>query len=79
MISSYTARTLTSVAQLVGALSCNQRVVGSIPGQCTCLGFGFNPWSEHRREAADRSFSLTSMFLSLPSFFLKTNEKNVIG
>ena len=34
---------LASVAQLVGALSCNQKVVGSIPGQGTYLGCGFNP------------------------------------
>ena len=34
---------LASVAQLVGALSHNQRVAGLIPCQGTCLGCGFNP------------------------------------
>ena len=35
--------TLDSVAQLVGTSSHNQRVAGSIPGQGTYLGRGFDP------------------------------------
>ena len=34
---------LASVAQLVGASSCNQRVVGSIPSHDTYLNYGFGP------------------------------------
>ena len=36
---------LAGVAQLVGALSHNWKVVGSIPGQVTYLGCGFDPLS----------------------------------
>ena len=39
--------------------------MGSIPGMGTKLDCGFDPWSGHKREAADRCFSLTLMFLSL--------------
>ncbi|KAF6095741.1 NADH:ubiquinone oxidoreductase core subunit S7 [Phyllostomus discolor] len=31
----------------------NQKVVGSIPGQGTCLGSGFGPQSGHMQEATD--------------------------
>ena len=34
---------LASVAQLVRASCYNQKIVGSIPGQGTCLGFVFGP------------------------------------
>ena len=59
----------------------NQKVVGLIPGQGTYLGCSSVPWSGHKQEATDQSFSLTSMFLSLclplsPSLS-KSNEKNV--
>ena len=37
--------TLAGVAQLVRVLSCNQRVVGSIPSQGTKLGRWLNPRS----------------------------------
>ena len=39
--------TLAGMAQLVGASSYNWKVAGSIPGQGTCLGWGFDPWSGH--------------------------------
>ena len=35
--------TLAGVAQLVGVLSRNRKVAGSIPCQGTCIGFGFGP------------------------------------
>ena len=63
-----------SVAQLVGALFYNWKVVGSIPGQGTCPGWGIGPQSLCGRslvqcvqEAPDQLFSLTSMFLSFLS------------
>ena len=44
----------------------HQKVVGSIPGQGTCLGCGFDPcWGKFRRQLIGGCFSLTSMFLSL--------------
>ena len=56
---------LAGVAQLVGYHPTNQKVTGSIPGQGKCLGCGFGPQSGRVREATDRCFSLTSMFVSL--------------
>ena len=44
----------------------HQKVVGSIPGQGTCLGCGDHPQSGHMQRATDRCFSLTSVFFSLP-------------
>ena len=36
------------MSQLVRALSCNQKIAGSIPGQDTYLSCGFSPWSRAR-------------------------------
>ena len=82
---------LASVAQLVGASSCNQRAAGSIPCQGTYLGLRFGPnprciqsrvqvcmvpgLATYGRQTTDAS--LASMFLSLPSS-LKSNENNVL-
>ena len=44
---------LAGMAQLVGASSCNQKVAGSIPGQNTYLGCGFDPQSGHVQEATN--------------------------
>ena len=41
------------VAQLVGASTQTQEVVGSIPGQGTYLGHGFHPQSRNICEATD--------------------------
>ena len=38
----------------------HQSVVGSIPGQGTCLGCRFDPWSGRVREATDLYFSLSN-------------------
>ena len=63
---------LAGVAQLVGASSCNRKVVASIPGQSTYQGCGFGPHpgcirslGTHGRQPVNAS--ITSMFLSLPS------------
>ena len=55
----------------------HQKAVGSIPGQGTQLGFRFHPWSGRIPEATSQCFSLTSMFLSLPSSLksIKTNPQ----
>ena len=54
----------------------HQNVAGSICGQGTYPGCGFDPQSGHIREATNRCFSLTSMFLSLPPFLsLQSQEK----
>ena len=59
----------------------NQKVVGSIPSQSTCLGCRFSSQSGHVQEATN-PFSLTSKFLSLslsiPSPLSKIN-KHVLG
>ena len=47
------------VAKVVGASSCNQEVVGLIPGQGTCLGFVFNPQSGSVWEVTKLSLSLS--------------------
>ena len=36
---------LASVTQVVGVSSHDRRFAGLIPGQGTCLGCGFDPWS----------------------------------
>ena len=75
------APALASVALLVGALSISQKVMGSVPGQSTCLGCGFNLRSRSVREATSQCFSLTLTFLSLPLFLplsLKTMKKKYI-
>ena len=60
--------------------------MGSISGQGTYLGFRFYPWfwvspmpgsGMYRRQLMD--VSLTLMFLSLPSFLSKSNEKMASG
>ena len=58
-----------------------QRVVILFPGQGAFLGCRFHHPFGHVQEAADRSFSLTLMFLSLslsPPLSLKIN-KNILG
>ena len=60
------APALASMAQLVGALSCGGKVVGSVPSQGTSLGCKFDSQSGHMQEATSRCFSLISMFF-LPS------------
>ena len=60
------APALASVAQLVGALSCGGKVVGSVPSQGTSLGCKFDSQSGRMQEATSRCFSLMSMFF-LPS------------
>ena len=46
----------------------HQKVLGSIPSQGTYVGCVSDPWSGHVWEAISWFFSLTSKFLSLPSF-----------
>ena len=57
---------LAGVAQCIECWPVNQRVMGSIPSQCTCLGFGPDPqWGAYERQPhTDVSLPL---FLSLPS------------
>ena len=57
---------LTGVGQLSGAASSNRK------------GCNFDPWSRPVREASNQCFSLTSMFLSLPSSSPKAMEKHVL-
>lgn len=52
---------LASVAVLVGASSCSQKVVGSILSPEV-----YSPWPRCMQEATDRYFFLTSMFLYFP-------------
>ena len=72
-----------SVAQLVGASSCSQKVSGSIPSWDMCLGCWFDPRSRSVLEATNQCFSLWSMFLSLlsslPSPLSKSNEGMFLG
>ena len=62
------------MAKLVGAsFRALKKVAGSIPGQGTCLGCGFDPWlGAHRRQPADVSLHI-DIFLSL-SLSLKIIE-----
>ena len=69
--------TLAGVAHLVGVSSHNQRVVGSIPGQGTYLGFGFSPWSWSVQEATNWCSCLSLKFLSLPSSLSKRAMKKM--
>ena len=57
----------------------HQKVAGSIPGQGTYPGCGFDPLSGSLPEA-DPSSSLTSMFLSLPHlpFSLSKISKHIL-
>ena len=56
---------LDNMAQLVGHHPTHQKVAGLIPGQGTCHGCGFGPWSGHMEEAASKSFPLNSVILFL--------------
>ena len=47
----------------------DQRVAGSIPFQCLCLGCRFDPWPGCVQEATDKRFSL-----SLPSCLSKLSK-----
>ena len=70
-----TVHVLAGVAQLVGALSIHQKVEGSIPGQSTCLGWGFSPWLGCVQEATDVSPSLSpSLPLSLKAISMFLGE-----
>ena len=69
---------LTSMVQWIGRHSSKQKVASSIPGQGTCLGCWFSPWAGHVPEAMDQCFSLTSMFLSLPSPFSKNKQIKIL-
>ena len=69
---------LTGVAQLVWHCPAKPNVAGSIPGQGTCLGCGFNPQLEHIQEATDPCLSLSSMFLSLSVSLLSPLSKKQI-
>ena len=76
---------LAGVAQLVGALSHNQNVAGSKPGQGTYPGCELIPHPGacnsrpgHIQEAPNQCFSLAPMFLPLPSSLSKSNEKKCI-
>ena len=69
---------LTGVAQLAGASSVNQKTVGLIPSQATCLGCGFGPWlGAHAR--GNRSMCLSHINVSPPLYppflSLKINNK----
>ena len=58
----------------------HQKVAGSIPGQGTYLGCGFDLRSGRVWEATDRCFSITSTFLSLClslSFSLPLSLKSI--
>ena len=58
----------------------HQKVVGLIPCQGTYLGYGFDPRSEHVREATNQCFSNMHVSLSLSfPLSLKCNLKNVLG
>ena len=67
--------------QLVGALSLHHKVMSLIPSQGRCLGCAFNLLLGSIREATNRCFSVTPMFLSLfsPSPLSKNNEKVSLG
>ena len=41
----------------VGRRPAERKVAGLIPGQGTCLGYGFGPWSGCVQEATDQCFS----------------------
>ena len=56
---------LTGVAQLVGCQPTEQKVAGSIPGQRHTPVLWVQSLNGCMREATDRCFSLTSMFLSV--------------
>ena len=80
------SRALAGVAQLVGVLSCNQKVAGSIPGQGTCLGCRFSPRSEcvqslvwaHMRGNQSMLLSPIDVSLSL-SLSLKKKRQEEVG
>ena len=60
-----------------GLLGWSIPVANLVPGWGTYLGCGFDP--SLVREATHRRFSLTSVFLSLPSSVSERNEKMSLG
>ena len=50
------------MAQLVGHCPAKWTVASLVPGQGTCVGFGFGPWLGRIGEATE--WCLTSLFLS---------------
>ena len=68
-------RAVTGVAQLVECCPTKRKVAGLIPGQGTCSGCRFRPWSGHVGKAATCGFSLTSVFLSLSFSLLPLSLK----
>ena len=67
------------MAQLVGALSLNQKVAGSIPSQGTCLGAGLIPsLGTYGRQPIDVCLSHQCFSLSLP-LFLEAMKKMSSG
>ena len=50
---------LTGVAQLVGHRPAKQKVTGSVPGQGTCLGYGFCLLSGSVREASKQAIHVS--------------------
>ena len=68
-----------ALARWLSWLECcpiHQKVAGSIPGQGTRLGCGFNTQLAHIWEAINQCSSLTSTFLS-PSLS-KVNNKHIL-
>ena len=63
------------MAQLVGVSSTHQKVVGSIPGQGTCLGCELNTWSGLMQEATNRCCSFSLSFP--PSSLSKINNMSL--
>ena len=71
---------LASVAQLVGALSQNQKVEGLIPGQRTYLGCRSYPGLDAYGRQSILLFCIdVPLPPSLPSPPSKSNEKNVLA
>ena len=58
----------------LGCLPVTKRA-GLIPYWSTCLGGGFNPRSGCRGETNNQCFSLTLVFLCIPSSLSKSNKK----
>ena len=64
---------------LGGSVGCSKKLGGLIPSEDTCLNGQFGPQPRCVQEATNQCFSLTSMFLSLPSSLSKTKEKMSLG
>ena len=60
-----------------------QEAAGSMPGQVTYIGCGFNPWLGCGQEATNKCFSLTLMyvflFLPLPLSSLSKISEHILG